>query len=706
MGVNEALAVVQKMGSLDRAEFNFDEGRMDADLTLQLPSLGVHLCFDGFLQDLRIITIVLQRAAEGGQGGGGSTPARLPAIAYGGRIFAGAQHPAIAFRDVYAMFGPTWIGDFKTSSPAVYHLRYPGLTFEFTLPDDLAEALAARGEHPMDIPGRAPPCVSQLWVYSGESPSFLSPASALLEGPEPAVVRPGLGVMLRGRMLRFGAMPQDVFSDFGPPEQVCVKSLDTVRIHSARGTGIPPCLPGPDYYYNYFHLGVDVLFDGYTHLVKKVILHANHPMHESFSRYARCFFQIPIQRQEASASGEQSIDLALVCDAYAPEIADGAGATQTYASQADALQPPGSGLQEGREQPPAIPSAGAGSEADLTTLHLAPEPPASTVRGGSEVEGNPASPGMELRANGNGQSDSEGDGDALFRPGRRMSKKERKARKKNRKKDSNLLLGAAAGIDISPEMSPLSSSPDPSPLQTAMPDPAFATDPLEGLDDLEGLPPALLAEGVQSSGEAEGAAASRARQVVCNTTEAAAFGLSVADTGCSQSAALQETKLHRAAPTCTDACTGLDAGTGVDVMTRPEASLPLQGRPAESGGAGGKGSCDNASDAAALGAAAAAVEGDALAGTMSQTIDVRWRWTEIREAVGERSAGGCGKPLVVSHCGGHTPFGSTYFYALPGLAFEVMQNDFISSLTLFSVLQEELPPTLLSAAEPALLRQA
>lgn len=39
-----------------------------------------------------------------------------------------------------------------------------------------------------------------------------------------------------------------------------------------------------DYFYNYFHLGIDVLFDGSTHRCKKIILHSNVPGHFDFQR--------------------------------------------------------------------------------------------------------------------------------------------------------------------------------------------------------------------------------------------------------------------------------------------------------------------------------------------------------------------------------------------------------------------------------------
>lgn len=710
MGVNEALAVVQKMGSLDRAEFSFDEAHLfDADLALQLPSMGVHLCFDGFLQDLRVISIALQRSAEDNQGVNGVAPFRIPAIAYGGRVFAGSQQPAISFRDVYAMFGPTWIGDFKTSRPAAYFLRYPGLTFEFPLPDDAAEALAARGEHPMDIPGRSPPCASQLWVYSGESPSFLAPASALPEGPEPAVVRPGLGVELRGRILRFGAMPQDVFSDFGPPEQVCVKSVDTVRIHSTRGAGMPPRLSGADYYYNYFHLGVDVLFDGHTHLVKKVILHANPPTHETFSRYARCFYQIAIRPQDVPSAdaGEQSLDLALVCDADVPELADPGPA----ASPPLAQKPRPDTSQEGvKASPhgltPAAPSV-------VSAAALAAAVAGQGAEEEDEVEGAERRP-VPARDR-EPQSEEEGDHEVRL-TGRRMSKKERKAAKKGRKKDARAPVGS---IGMSPELAALSSSPEPSPLQAALPDvhrlPPSAEEECEheGLDGWDDLPPSLSTAEEREDGPSE-------EEPVFNVREGRRGRRSPSDAASTDHGPSSASDLGACPSAPSRGSRHLEA---LDTLTEVDPSPPVNPhalkpddalRPEEggtNGNAGGSFCGGHGSSAAEPGSAAVAAiaAADASDGSKpetsedaaSLTIDVRWPWTKIEGALGMQQFGGCGKPLVVSHCGGHTPFGSTYFYALPGLAFEVMQNDYIASVTLFSVPREELPIALFPAGEPA-----
>jgi hypothetical protein len=47
-----------------------------------------------------------------------------------------------------------------------------------------------------------------------------------------------------------------------------------------------------DYFYNYYHLGMDLLLDGITNRVKKVILHTNAPNHFNFNVYQKCHFQL------------------------------------------------------------------------------------------------------------------------------------------------------------------------------------------------------------------------------------------------------------------------------------------------------------------------------------------------------------------------------------------------------------------------------
>merc|ERR1712136_586076 len=91
--------------------------------------------------------------------------------------------------------------------------------------------------------------------------------------------------------VKFGHTVQDVLSEIGSPCQTFYKLEDKMRIHSSGPQKTNPSV-NCDYFYNYFTLGMDVLFDGYSHKVKKIILHTNHPGHYNFNIYYRSGFKI------------------------------------------------------------------------------------------------------------------------------------------------------------------------------------------------------------------------------------------------------------------------------------------------------------------------------------------------------------------------------------------------------------------------------
>ncbi|RUS22068.1 hypothetical protein BC937DRAFT_90525 [Endogone sp. FLAS-F59071] len=128
--------------------------------------------------------------------------------------------------------------------------------------------------------------------------------------------------------------PQDLLADLGKPSRIFYKEEDKMRIHSVpNGGGAPPSsslahaehrkfldddddgenreigtaengaaerveneVPdssrATDFFYNYFHLGIDVLFDGTLQTCKKIVLHGNVPGHFDFQRYKRCPFKL------------------------------------------------------------------------------------------------------------------------------------------------------------------------------------------------------------------------------------------------------------------------------------------------------------------------------------------------------------------------------------------------------------------------------
>lgn len=93
------------------------------------------------------------------------------------------------------------------------------------------------------------------------------------------------------RIINFSDSPQDVMSTLGSPDKVFYKDEDKMRIHSS-SQHKQQVSNTSDYFFNYFTLGLDVLFDGLYHRVKKFVMHTNYPGHYNFNSYHRCLFSL------------------------------------------------------------------------------------------------------------------------------------------------------------------------------------------------------------------------------------------------------------------------------------------------------------------------------------------------------------------------------------------------------------------------------
>uniref|UniRef100_A0A8C4Z1W7 Phagosome assembly factor 1 n=1 Tax=Gadus morhua TaxID=8049 RepID=A0A8C4Z1W7_GADMO len=105
------------------------------------------------------------------------------------------------------------------------------------------------------------------------------------------------------RKIFFGDSCQDVMGALGSPNKVFYKSEDKMKIHSPSPHKQVPSKCN-DYFFNYFPLGVDILFDSTTHLVKKFVLHTNFPGHYNFNIYHRCDFRIPLVIKKGGADSQ------------------------------------------------------------------------------------------------------------------------------------------------------------------------------------------------------------------------------------------------------------------------------------------------------------------------------------------------------------------------------------------------------------------
>ncbi|KAL5713411.1 hypothetical protein ACHQM5_015487 [Ranunculus cassubicifolius] len=290
MPICEAFAQIEQQPNIyDVVHVKYlDEEPLRVDIVISFPDHGFHLRFDPWSQRLRLIEVFDVKRIQ---------------MRYATSTIGGPSVLA-TFVKVYALFGPTFPGIYDKDR-GVYTLFYPGLSFAFPIPGQYMNCCNdGEAELPLEFPDGTTPVTCRVSIYDSSADikvgvgALMSKASA---PPLPAgniymeEVHAKLGEELRfavgGQHIPFGASPQDVWTDLGRPCGIHQKQVDQMVIHSASDPRPKTTLCG-DYFYNYFTRGLDILFDGQTHKIKKFVLHTNFPGHADFNSYIKCNFLI------------------------------------------------------------------------------------------------------------------------------------------------------------------------------------------------------------------------------------------------------------------------------------------------------------------------------------------------------------------------------------------------------------------------------
>ncbi|KAJ0097142.1 hypothetical protein Patl1_29040 [Pistacia atlantica] len=217
----------------------------------------------------------------------------------------GGPSTLATFVAVYALFGPTFPGIYDKDR-SVYTLFYPGLSFAFPIPSQYADCCHDReAELPLEFPDGTTPVTCRVSICDSSPDKKVGVGSVMDKAIAPPMppgslymeeVHAKLGEELYftvgGQHIPFGASPQDVWTELGPPlwnPSKAALQVDQMVIHSASDPRPRTTLCG-DYFYNYFTRGLDILFDGQTHRIRKFVLHTNYPGHADFNSYVKCNF--------------------------------------------------------------------------------------------------------------------------------------------------------------------------------------------------------------------------------------------------------------------------------------------------------------------------------------------------------------------------------------------------------------------------------
>lgn len=304
MHFSQAVAIIQsQIGVIKGVQVLYsDTNPLGVDIIINLPQDGIRLIFDPVVQRLKALEVFNLKLVKLKYCGlSFNSPEVAPSIEQIEHSF-GATHPAVydAVKQLFA-------------------LHFRGLSFYFPV-DSKLQPSYAHGLGSLHFPNGASPVVSKMALYCGSNiQELVAPALPLscynqqLYMENAIVLRNSFGT--RGlrlnlftegsvrvleprkqcftREILFGDSCQDIASNLGAPSRVFFKSEDKMKIHSPSAHKRVQNRRS-DFFFNYFTLGIDILFDARTQKAKKFILHTNYPGHYNFNMYHRCEFKLDL----------------------------------------------------------------------------------------------------------------------------------------------------------------------------------------------------------------------------------------------------------------------------------------------------------------------------------------------------------------------------------------------------------------------------
>lgn len=288
------------------------------DLVINLSQDGIRLIFDPLAQRLKIIEVYNMNKVK---------------LKYCGIPFNSPEIPP-TFEQIDRSFGATHPGVYDESQQ-LFVLSFRGLSFSFPV-DSKFQLWYTPSREAMPFPSGSCPVVTKMSIYTGNNMidtkppplpeccfynhCYLDHLDVIRENNSTIGLKLYLNVENFGRrrlietprqqvirIIRFGDSCQEVTGALGSPSKVFYKAEDKMKIHSPNAHKLVTSRSS-DYFFNYYSLGLDILFDARTHSVTKFILHTNYPGHYNFNIYYRCDYKIVLSQERTKSTESIALD--------------------------------------------------------------------------------------------------------------------------------------------------------------------------------------------------------------------------------------------------------------------------------------------------------------------------------------------------------------------------------------------------------------
>lgn len=321
MHFSQAIAIIQsQVGVIKNVQVLYSEtSPLGVDNIINLPQDGIRLIFDPVVQRLKIIEVFNMKLIK---------------LKYGS-VYFNSPEVLPSIEQIEHSFGATHPGVYDQAKQ-LFALHFRGLSFYFPV-DSKLHSRNSHGLGSLVFLNGASPVVSKMALYSGNNLADCKPPQLPLScynrqiHLESAIVLRNPNGTTRGLKLQlftegssraleprrqcftreviFGDSCQDVAMALGAPNAIFFKSEDKMKIHSSNVYRQAQSKRS-DVFFNYFTLGIDILFDARTQQCKKFILHTNYPGHFNFNMYHRCEFQFQLKADRDQSAQQRDRILA------------------------------------------------------------------------------------------------------------------------------------------------------------------------------------------------------------------------------------------------------------------------------------------------------------------------------------------------------------------------------------------------------------
>jgi len=278
----------------------------ERDITITLKNDGIRLYFEAKTQLLKLIEVFDFKNVT---------------LHYCNTVFSSPTNEANVNK-IETCFGATHPGVYDEKQK-MYYLHWRGVSFCFPAREpSTIQTSYAHGLGSLNFSNSSLPLLEKMTIFSGNFPDKMRipevPVSILCGNIHPVSIESindngkviGLHIIFLTedpsgdhkklseltqveRNVGFGDSEESVICALGSPSKIYFKSDDKMLIQKGTNSqNLRSSQDKPDFFFNYFTLGLDILFDFDTRRVIKFVLHTNIPGHFDFGIYNRAKFSI------------------------------------------------------------------------------------------------------------------------------------------------------------------------------------------------------------------------------------------------------------------------------------------------------------------------------------------------------------------------------------------------------------------------------